>query len=756
MSKRRLLRSYLVSVLFSFMAATVFSQTPFWQQTDGPEGGDVFGLVVLPQGDVIAAVKPGYIYRSTDNGASWTLLSRLPAMGGQVSNLARNPATGSLFVAVGFALMRSDDNGASWAQTDFYPYGVVYLAITPAGAVFAGAPGVSAVFRSTDDGNSWTTHQNGLPPAATVTSLAVDPLGGVYAGLDGFLGVYRSIDNGNTWVQVGSPGQVVRAFGVDPNGRLYAFTQWPGGGRVFRSVDSGATWEDVGSPTPYAWNGTFAFGVDGQVFAGTSGGLGGTETMGVYRLNDQGAWSYIGPTAAQISNLAVNPSGDLFVGTAGDGVYRSSDSGSAWARLTEGMRATDVYSLLFTPTDRLLVAARRAGVHVSDDKGQTWSFPSPRPSLMNFHFNFFPCPVLARASAGRVFFATGGMYFEGRLSLARSQDDGQTWEESLGPVAPEMSGFTTCVVVDHRDYVYTSSFHAGVLRSTDGGDSWHSLGLAPGPGGGPGILSLAVTSAGTILASGVGYAPEEIGVFRLADGEQIWTRIDLNGANCVWDLTVSPNGHIFAASNVDGLSRSTDDGRTWVPVTAPSNTPLAVNAEGRLFTASDATLFSSLDDGQTWTEHYDPSFTGRFGSFAFDSDGYLYAGTWGGGVWRSLATTFLVKTVVVDIKPGSYPNAINLGSNGTVPVAILSDSAFDATTVDPLTVTLAGATVKLRGKGTPMSSCQDVNTDGRLDLVVHVTTEALELTETSVEAILEGATYGGRRIKGSDTVKVVP
>jgi hypothetical protein len=83
-------------------------------------------------------------------------------------------------------------------------------------------------------------------------------------------------------------------------------------------------------------------------------------------------------------------------------------------------------------------------------------------------------------------------------------------------------------------------------------------------------------------------------------------------------------------------------------------------------------------------------------------------------------------SVSIDIKPGSYPNTINLGSNGVVPVAILSSATFDARTVNPSTVTLASAPVKLTGNGTPMSSYQDVNGDERLDLVVQVTTSAFQ------------------------------
>jgi hypothetical protein len=55
--------------------------------------------------------------------------------------------------------------------------------------------------------------------------------------------------------------------------------------------------------------------------------------------------------------------------------------------------------------------------------------------------------------------------------------------------------------------------------------------------------------------------------------------------------------------------------------------------------------------------------------------------------------------VEIDIKPCSDPNPINKGSNGLVPVAILSSPEFDATQVDPTSVSLAGAGVAVRGKG---------------------------------------------------------
>jgi hypothetical protein len=41
---------------------------------------------------------------------------------------------------------------------------------------------------------------------------------------------------------------------------------------------------------------------------------------------------------------------------------------------------------------------------------------------------------------------------------------------------------------------------------------------------------------------------------------------------------------------------------------------------------------------------------------------------------------------VIDVKPGSFPNSINVRSAGVIPVAILTTGAFDAAAVDPTTV----------------------------------------------------------------------
>lgn len=124
------------------------------------------------------------------------------------------------------------------------------------------------------------------------------------------------------------------------------------------------------------------------------------------------------------------------------------------------------------------------------------------------------------------------------------------------------------------------------------------------------------------------------------------------------------------------------------------------------------------------------------------------------------AEVFALENVVwvnIDIKPGSFPNSINLGSAGVVPVAILSSAAFDATQVDPASVSLAGAKVRLIGRGSQYAcSSADVNGDVYPDLVCHVVTAQFMIEPGDSIAVLEAETFSGQRIRGEDSIRIVP
>jgi hypothetical protein len=108
--------------------------------------------------------------------------------------------------------------------------------------------------------------------------------------------------------------------------------------------------------------------------------------------------------------------------------------------------------------------------------------------------------------------------------------------------------------------------------------------------------------------------------------------------------------------------------------------------------------------------------------------------------------------VSIDIKPGSFPNSVNPGSKGVIPVAILTTETFDATAVDPSTV-FFGST------GTETApvhfAWEDVDGDGDIDLILHFKTQATRIQCGDRSASITGKTYSGQMIQGADSVKTV-
>lgn len=104
--------------------------------------------------------------------------------------------------------------------------------------------------------------------------------------------------------------------------------------------------------------------------------------------------------------------------------------------------------------------------------------------------------------------------------------------------------------------------------------------------------------------------------------------------------------------------------------------------------------------------------------------------------------------VTIDVKPGSSTNSINLNGHGTTPVAVLASAQFSPNTLDLRTVRFAGAPPDRWSE-------DDVNRDGRADVVLHFSTRALKLATTDSRAVLTGVTRKGKRVSGSDGVQVV-
>jgi hypothetical protein len=123
----------------------------------------------------------------------------------------------------------------------------------------------------------------------------------------------------------------------------------------------------------------------------------------------------------------------------------------------------------------------------------------------------------------------------------------------------------------------------------------------------------------------------------------------------------------------------------------------------------------------------------------------------------------------IDVRPGNSSNSINLNENGLIPIALFGTASFDVTQVSLNTLRFAGASVF-------KSARQDVNGDGRLDLLLQFRIqdtnlrnsykELLAAADTTINGILDagvsthqqfgaaltGHMLSGGSFAGSDTV----
>ena len=112
--------------------------------------------------------------------------------------------------------------------------------------------------------------------------------------------------------------------------------------------------------------------------------------------------------------------------------------------------------------------------------------------------------------------------------------------------------------------------------------------------------------------------------------------------------------------------------------------------------------------------------------------------------------------VTIDIKPGSKPNSINLKSNGTIPVAVLSSAKFHA----PGMVNRGSLSFGQTGEEESLAFCnhrgKDLNGDGLKDLICHFYTENTGFECGDTDGILKGVTIDNKPIEGVDSVRIVP
>ena len=192
--------------------------------------------------------------------------------------------------------------------------------------------------------------------------------------------------------------------------------------------------------------------------------------------------------------------------------------------------------------------------------------------------------------------------------LYRSDDVGKTWHfayESLTFDTPPVTYSAALSPQFDTDQTVFAGIPGAVLRSSDGGQSWHVAGLGSPP---PSVICLAVSpnylEDGTIFAGTM-----EDGVFCSTDRGVYWSGwnfglLDLN-INC---LAISPDfaddETVFVGTET-GLFRSTNGGRAWREMALPDDELSVLSlalSSGQLLVGTDNGLYRSGDLGDTWTK----------------------------------------------------------------------------------------------------------------------------------------------------------
>jgi photosystem II stability/assembly factor-like uncharacterized protein len=309
----------------------------------------------------------------------------------------------------------------------------------------------------------------------------------------------------------------------------------------------------------------------------------------------------------------------LYVGCVGEGVFLSLDHGITFCRACDGMPFVecDVRALLVDPVrPEMLYVGNEEGVFVSRDGAESWR-------------------QLAHLRGQRVWSLNVDARRPGRLlagvspaGILRSEDGGESWHRAEACMQGDCPRIrhtrVTCVVsdTDNPDRLWAGVEIDGVHESTDGGRSWsrvgeglssqdiHGLAVVPG---GPGVKRLLATTNRFLNASD--------------DGGRTWRPVEQLDLAVPWNYTRalaqkagSPEGVFLGAGDGPPGSEgaivvSRDAGRTW----ARSPTPALANSTIWNYAVHQA----------------DPGLI-----YASSVSGEVYRSTDGGRTWGKLAREF--------------------------------------------------------------------------------------------------------------------
>ena len=521
-------------------------------------------------GDGIDTYSMGVI-KSTDGGGTWntTGLDWQTTAARTTRTLRMHPTDPlTLFCATSNGLWKTEDGGANWFQAAAGSFHDVEFKPDDPGIVYACG---DRFFRSLNGGLSFDLSDAGLPGPSAVNRMRIavtpaDPFKVyVLCGRQddaGFLGLYRSNDGGSSFVERSSAPNI---FGYENDG----------------SDSGGQSWYDMAlCADPDDADVIYAGGIN--VWRSDNGGA---------DWNIRSQWVYNGfdpYTHADIHSLDIE-GGKLLCGSDG-GLFASTDDGTEWSNLSNGLQITQFYRLGGSPTDASLVIAGAQDNGMNLMSGGDWAHVLGADGMEGAIDPVDPQFVYGESQYG---------------GLARSDDGGQTFN-GIGWDIGEEGAWVTPFVIDPQDPQTLVAGFSNVFRSNDRGDSWYPLSSFPAD---ETLRALAVAPSDNAVI----YCANPSTFYRTQNDGDVWEDVtDGLPDNRVAAIAVDPDdaAHLFVCVGgfTDGAKvyESADAGDSWTNISGNlPNVPVnsivyQTGTEDGLYVGTDLGVFYTDNTYSNW------------------------------------------------------------------------------------------------------------------------------------------------------------
>jgi photosystem II stability/assembly factor-like uncharacterized protein len=303
-------------------------------------------------------------------------------------------------------------------------------------------------------------------------------------------------------------------------------------------------------------------------------------------------WTGLGPEGGRTQALVIDPGapGTIYAGTS-NGVFRTTNGGGRWTRVSTGLGDPDVRALAIAPTSpTLLYAGTAGGVFKSSDGGGTWSAENTGLASLTVSAlaidPFTPATLYVASTAGLFKTTNGEIRWWGTALFLR------VLSLVIDPVTP-----TT---------LYASTQSSGVFKSIDGGVSWSPT-LNDCAGCLTEALAIDPLVPSTLYAHeflSLGFPASISRIIKSTNGGTTWSSIAISGLVSAIAIDPTTSQVLYAATD-RGVLKSVNGGATWSATTNfRRSNALAIDASNpaRIYTGTDqAGILASADGGTTWS-----------------------------------------------------------------------------------------------------------------------------------------------------------